>query len=155
MCDLPAIPYISLIYLTPNGSTMQTFELLTMIAFLIMYLGSALRAITMPDQYRDAEVEFYKTGKPGLFELVGFVFTSLAFALLIVHFVTEPARLGQVVLYAMVILFEIIMPFHFMSFYRSRMVSSLKNKTPADYKSSGLKRMAIGVVIILLPLIYP
>ena len=133
---------------------MQTFELLTMVAFLIMYLGSALRAITTPEQYRDAEVEFYKTGKPGVFELIGFIFTSLAFALLILHFVTETARLGQIVLYAMVILFEIIMPFHFMSFYRSRMVSSLKQKTPAEYRSSGLKRLAIGGVIVLLPLIY-
>lgn len=133
---------------------MQPFELLTMIAFLVMYLGSALRAITVPEKYRDAEVEFYKTGKPGLFELVGFLFTSLAFAMLILHFMTENARLGQIVLYAMVILFEIIIPFHFMSFYRTRMVSSLKQKTPAEYRSSGWKRIAIGVVIILLPLLY-
>ena len=49
---------------------MQTFELLTMIAFLTMYLGSALRAIIAPESYRQAEINFYKTGKPGVFELL-------------------------------------------------------------------------------------
>ena len=133
---------------------MQTFELLSMVAFLTMYLGSALRAIAMPEAYRQAELAFYKTGKPGVFELISFMLTSLAFVLLVVHFVMEPARLGQVVLYAMVILFEIIMPFHFMPFYRDRMVSSLGKKTAAEYRSSGMKRLGIGAIIILLPMIY-
>ncbi len=133
---------------------MQTFELLTMVAFLLMYLGSAFRAIVAPEAYRDAEIAFYKSGKPGVFEIASFALTSLAFILLIVHFVLETAAMGQIVLYAMVILFEIILPFHFMSFYRDRMVSTLGKKTAAEYRSSGMKRLAIGAVIILLPLIY-
>ncbi len=133
---------------------MQTFELLTMTAFLIMYLGSALRAVITPEAYRDAEIAFYKSGKPGAFELLSFSFTTLAFMLLILHFVMETASVGQIVLYAMVILFEIILPFHFMPFYRDRMVSSLAKKTPAEYRSSGIKRFGIGAIIILLPLIY-
>ena len=133
---------------------MQTFELLTMIAFLTMYLGSAMRAIIAPAQYRESEIAFYKTGRPGAFELLSFVFTMLAFVFLIVHFVLETASLGQIVLYAMVILFEIILPFHFMPFYRDRMVRTLQRKTDSDYRNSGYKRLAIGAVIILLPLIY-
>ncbi|MCB2203972.1 hypothetical protein KQI65_04430 [bacterium] len=133
---------------------MQTFELLTLVAFLIMYLGSALRAILTPESYREAEITFYKSGKPGAFELISFAFTSLAFILLIVHFVMETAQVGQILLYAMVILFEIILPFHFMPFYRDRMVSTLNKKTPAEYRSSGMKRLAIGAIIILLPMIY-
>lgn len=133
---------------------MQTFELLTMIAFLTMYLGSALRAIIAPGSYRQAEINFYRTGKPGVFELLSFALTSLALALLIVHFVLETAHLSQIVLYVMVILFEVILPFHFMPFYRDRMVKTLKNKSDSDYRNSGLKRLAIGAVIILLPLIY-
>lgn len=133
---------------------MQTFELLTMTAFLIMYLGSALRAIVAPEAYRNAEIEFYKSGKPGVFEILSFSFTTLAFLLLIMHFVMETASAGQIVLYVMVILFEIILPFHFMPFYRDRMVSSLARKTPAAYRSSGIKRFGIGAIIILLPLIY-
>ncbi len=133
---------------------MQTFELLTLIAFLTMYLGSALRAIIAPAQYRQSEIAFYKTGRPGVFEMLSFGLTSLALVFLIIHFVLESASLGQIVLYAMVILFEIILPFHFMSFYRDRMVRTLQNKTDADYRNSGYKRLAIGAVIILLPLIY-
>ena len=80
---------------------MQTFELLTMTAFLIMYLGSALHAVITPEAYRDAEIAFYKSGKPGAFELLSFSFTTLAFMLLILHFVMETASVGQIVLYAM------------------------------------------------------
>jgi uncharacterized protein YjeT (DUF2065 family) len=148
------ILYISTDTFTNLGRAMQTFELLTMVAFLIMYLGSAMRAITSPEAFRQSEVAFYKTGKPGVFEILSFSFTSLAFMLLIAHFVMETAHLGQIVLYAMVILFEIIVPFHFMPFYRDRMVSTLGKKTAAEYRSSGMKRLAIGAIIILLPLIY-
>lgn len=133
---------------------MQTFELLTMIAFLTMYLGSALRAIVAPSQYRQAEITFYKTGRPGVFELLSFTLTTLALIFLILHFILETASLGQIVLYAMVILFEVILPFHFMPFYRDRMVRTLHNKTDTDYRNSGFKRLAIGAVIIVLPLIY-
>ncbi len=133
---------------------MQTFELATMIVFLIMYLGSALRAIMTPDQFRDAEIAFYKSGKPALFELLSFVLTVAAFVLLIMHFVLETAHLSQSLLYGMVILFDIMLPFHFMPFFRERMSSSLKKKTAAQYRSSGMKRLAIGAAIVLLPIIY-
>lgn len=133
---------------------MQTFELLTMIAFLTMYLGSALRAIVSPADYRQAEIAFYKTGRPGAFELISFALTTLALAFLIIHFVLETASLGQILLYAMVILFELILPFHFMPFYRDRMMRTLQQKTDADYRNSGYKRLAIGTVIILLPLLF-
>lgn len=133
---------------------MQTFEFVTMIAFLVMYLGSAFRAIATPEQYRNAEITFYKTGKPTFFESFSFGLTGAAFVFLIIHFVTESARVSQTLLYAMVILFEIMMPFHFMPFFRERMSSSLKKKTPVQYRSSGLKRLAIGAAIILLPIIY-
>ena len=133
---------------------MQTFEFATMVAFLIMYLGSAFRAIATPDQYRDAEIVFYKTGKPALFELLSFVLTGAAFVLLVMHFVLETAKVSQILLYAMVLLFDIMMPFHFMPFFRDRMAGSLKQKSASQYRNSGLKRLAIGAAIILLPMIY-
>jgi len=134
---------------------MQTYEFLAMIVFLVMYLGSAVRAIIAPGAYREAEIAFYKSGKPGIFEQLSFILTSLALAFLVLHFVFETPRLGQIVLYAMVILFELILPFHFMPFYRDRMVRTLQNKSDADYRSSGYRRLVIGAVIVLLPLIYP
>lgn len=134
---------------------MQTFELLTTIVFLLMYAGSALRAIIAPERYREAELAFYRSGKPALFELLGFVLTGAAFALLIVHFVVETPRLGQLLLYAMVIIFDIMLPFHFLPFFRERMAGSLKQKTPDQYRNSGYKRLAISAAIIILPLIYP
>ncbi|MBE0643624.1 MAG: hypothetical protein IH600_06055 [Bacteroidetes bacterium] len=133
---------------------MQTFELAAMIVFLVMYIGSALRAITAPEQYRSAEIAFYKSGKPAMFELLSFVLTGAAFALLILHFVLETARLSQIVLYAMIILFDVMLPLHFTPFFRDRMAGSLKQKTPAQYRNSGWKRMAIGAAIILIPIIY-
>ncbi|MFZ1731890.1 MAG: hypothetical protein WBQ23_13305 [Bacteroidota bacterium] len=133
---------------------MQTFELATMITFLAMYVGSAMRAIAAPDQYRESEIAFYKTGKPAIFELLSFLLTGAAFVLLMLHFVMEKAHMSQALLYGMVILFDIMLPFHFTPFFRERMASSLKKKTASQYRSSGLKRLAISAVIILLPIIY-
>ncbi len=133
---------------------MQTFELLALVAFLASYLLSALRAIATPEQYREREIEFYRSGKLGVFELATFVLTGLALGLLIVHFVLETPKISQILLYAMIIIFDVMMPFHFFPFFRNRMVSSLKQKTAAQYRSSGLKRLAIAAVIILIPLIY-
>ena len=133
---------------------MQTFELYALIVFLLSYVGSALRAIVMPEQFRDSELEFYKSGKPGIFEIANFALTGAAFVLLVVHLVTETPHLYQILLYGMIILFDMMIPFHFMKFFRDRMVGTLKQKTAEQYRSSGLKRLGIAAVIVLLPLIY-
>ncbi|MDX9758122.1 MAG: hypothetical protein RBU27_03085 [Bacteroidota bacterium] len=133
---------------------MQLFELLTTIAFLTMYAGSALRAIIAPASYRAAEIAFYKSGKPALLELAAFVLTGVAFVFLLVHFIIEIPRVSQILLYGMVILFEIMLPFHFLPFFRDRMVSTLSVKTAEKYRSSGLTRLGIAALIILIPLIY-
>ncbi len=133
---------------------MQTLELFALIAFLTSYVGSALRAIATPEQYRTSEMEFYRSGKPGWFELVNFALTGMAFVLLVAHFILEIPRVSQILLYAMIILFDLMIPFHFMKFFRDRMVGTLKQKTAAQYRNSGLKRLAIAAAIILLPLIY-
>ena len=133
---------------------MQTFELATLLAFLVMYVGSALRAIVDPKGYRESEISFYRSGRPGLFELLTFGLTGVALAFLIIHFVLETARVSQILLYAMVILFSIMVPFHFMPFFRERMTSTLRQKTDAQYRSSGYKRLAIAAVMVVIPLIY-
>ena len=133
---------------------MQLFEFLTTLAFLTMYAGSALRAIIAPEAYRSAEIAFYKSGKPALFELAAFVLTGAAFVLLVIHFVTETPRVSQILLYGMVILFDIMLPFHFLPFFRERMASTLSVKTPEKYRSSGLTRLGIAALIVLFPLIY-
>ncbi|MBR9977439.1 MAG: hypothetical protein KFH87_05070 [Bacteroidetes bacterium] len=133
---------------------MQTFELLTMVTFLTMYLGSAIRAIVAPDGYRAAEIAFYASGKPALFELAGFLLTGVAFVFLVLHFILEPVQLAQSLLYALVLLITLMMPFHFIRFYRERMTHSLKKKSSAAYRSSGVKRIVIGAAIVLLPYIY-
>lgn len=133
---------------------MQNFEIATLIVFLTMYAGSALRAILDPKGYRESEIAFYRSGRPGTFELLTFLMTGAALALLIVHFVLETAKVSQVLLYAMVILFDLMIPFHFMPFFRERMASSLKQKSDAQYRSSGFKRLAIAAAIIIIPFIY-
>jgi hypothetical protein len=133
---------------------MQTFELLATIVFLVMYAGSAVRAIIAPEQYRDSEIAFYKSGRPALFELTGFVLTGAAFVLLVLHLTLETPLISQLLLYGMVMLFALMLPFHFLPFFRERMASSLKQKSAEKYRGSGLKRLAIAAAIVLLPLIY-
>ena len=133
---------------------MQTFDLLALVTFLLSYAGSALRAVAMPDSFRNAEIEFYRSGKPGVFELLTFGLNGLALAFLVIHFVMETAQWYHALMYAMIILFDLMTPFHFMPFFRDRMVSSLKQKTAEQYRSSGLKRLGIAAVMVLLPLVY-
>ena len=134
---------------------MQTFEASALILFVVSYLFGALRSYFTPEVYRQEELQFYKSGKPSTMLLVSFLLASAAFVMLIVHFILEDIRIGQLVLYYQVILFEIVFPFHFMPFFRDRMVKTLTKKTAADYRKHGLKRLAIAVVIIALPFIYP
>jgi len=133
---------------------MQTFEFLTLIFFLLPYITGALRAILMPEQYRNAEIRFYQSGKPHVFQWFTFGFNGLALVFLILHFLLETAQAAQILLYAMVILYELMIPFHFMPFFRDRMVSSLKQKSNEKYRRSGLNHIGIAVVIILLPVLF-
>jgi hypothetical protein len=130
---------------------MKPFELATMALFLSSYLFTALRAILTPDAYRSNEVKFYKQGTMVWDVLLPFVLGALAFPALLLHFVMEPARLGEILLYAQVMLFLVIMPMHFMPFMRNRMTRTLSGKSNADYRKSGLQKIAIAAVMIALP----
>ena len=133
---------------------MQPIATLALAVFLLMYLMSAIRALVSPASFREAELQFYKTGHPGFFILATFSLGSLSFALVVVHLIFETINPGQAILYFQVVLFEIVMPFHFMPFFRQRMVSTLGQKSQAQYRSLGWKRIAISTAMIALPLIY-
>jgi hypothetical protein len=133
---------------------MQTIETIALAVFLLMYLMSAVRALTAPMAFREAELSFYKTGKPGPFLLANFVLGSLAFALVVVHLLFETPRIAEGILYFQVVMFEIVLPFHFMPFFRQRMVNTLGKKTADQYRSLGWKRIAIAVVMVAVPLLY-
>jgi hypothetical protein len=134
---------------------MQKFETLTLVVFLVPYLLTAIRAITMPAQYKEAEIQFYKTGKPALFDLLFFVLSSAAFVLLVMHFSTEKARMAQLVLYVLVIMTEATIPLTFFPFLRERTKSTLKRKTTVDYRNAGLRKLAIATVMVALPFLLP
>jgi hypothetical protein len=133
---------------------MQTFELLTMVSFLAAYVAGALRAIVTPELFREREIEFYRSGRPGIFEIWTFSLQGLALGMLAAHFVLETPKVSQILLYGMVIVFDLMIPFHFLPFFRDRMASTLKQKTAVQYRSSGMKRLILAAGIILLPLIY-
>ena len=132
---------------------MQPFELATFLTFISSYLVAASRAIFTPLDYRDAEIRFYQSGRPGGLELATFVLGGAAFAVMLAHFIFEHARLGEIVLYAQVSLFVLVLPFHFMPFLRKRMVSTLSRKSRVDYTHSGFKKIFIALVMVLLPVI--
>jgi hypothetical protein len=134
---------------------MQKYETLTLVVFLVPYLLTAGRAIAMPAQYKEAEIQFYKTGKPALFDLLFFVLSTAAFALLVMHFSTETPRMAQLVLYVLVIMTEATIPLLFFPFLRERTKSTLNRKTTGDYRNAGLRKVAIAAVMIALPLILP
>ncbi|MBL0176449.1 MAG: hypothetical protein IPP94_14495 [Ignavibacteria bacterium] len=134
---------------------MQKFETLSLILFLCAYLLTAIRAIATPAQYKEAELRFYKTGKPGSFDLLFFALSSAAFAMLLVHFITEVPKLGQLVLYVQIIMTELTIPLNFISFLRDRTKNTLNKKTSADYRNAGLRKFAIAAVMLILPFVVP
>jgi hypothetical protein len=132
---------------------MQPFEIATLALFLISYLYSAVRSIATPEQYRSAEVEFYKTGKQHPVDRIMFGVGALSFVTLMIHFAREPFHVGQLVLYAQVVLFLVVLPMHYIDVARKRMSKTLGTKSNKDYRNSGLKKFAIAAVMIALPLI--
>ncbi len=132
---------------------MQTFEFFALVFFLHAYLLQALRSIAYPVKYREAEIRFYKTGKPGLFEYTVWGFIAAALAALLAHFITEQPRIGQLLLYIQTLMFALSAPLNFIPFLRTRTKNTLNAKSASDYRSSGLRRLLIAAIMIILPLI--
>ena len=133
---------------------MQPYEIATLSLFAAYSAMQALRALLAPGKYKEAELRFYKTGKPDLFDAAVFVLTGAALVALILHFTAERARLGQLLLYVQVILFAATLPLNFMPFLRERTKSTLNRKSTADYKSSGLKKLVLIAITVLAPFIF-
>jgi hypothetical protein len=134
-------------------NVMQPIEQFALIAFLFSSFYQAARAIAAPDAYREEEVRFYKTGKPGVTEVVTFGVGEIAFILTLLHVILETPKLGQALLYAQVLLFTVMLPLHFMPFMRNRMSRTLGAKSNADYRRSGMIKVVVGAVMIALPFV--
>lgn len=134
---------------------MQPLETTALILFLLSYSFSGSYAIIAPDRYRNSEIDFYRSGKPGWQELLVFIPALAAFPVVLLHLIFEVPRLSEAILYGQVVLFVIAMPFHFQAVFRSKMVSTLQKKTDADYRKSGKRKLLIGAVMIALPLVIP
>lgn len=121
--------------------------------FVLSYLIASARGLTAPGEYRDAEVEFYRTGKPGGLLIMLFLLNELAFVIAVVHAVTEGVVLGFGLMYAMTAMQSLLLPFHFLPFFRSRMVTSLRLKTESEYRSAALKKLIIAGGMVLFPFV--
>jgi hypothetical protein len=132
---------------------MQPFEIATLSLFLFSYLYTAARSIATPEQYRVSEVEFYKTGKQHWLDKAMFGVGAASFLTLMLHFVLESFRVGQLLLYGQVILFIVVLPMHYIDIARKRMSRTLGTKSNANYRASGWKKVAIAAIMIALPLI--
>ncbi|MDH7515393.1 MAG: hypothetical protein QHI48_05945 [Bacteroidota bacterium] len=132
---------------------MQPFELATLVLFLASYLLPAVRAILRPVSFREAEIVFYKTGKPRLFEILVWVLIGASVVTLIIHFAVEKPRVGQLLLYVMVLMFALVVPLNFVPFLRTRTQKTLNEKSAADYRASGIRKIAVAALIVLLPFI--
>jgi hypothetical protein len=132
---------------------MQQFELAALVLFLLSYLYSGARAVFTPTSYKEEELRFYSSGKMKADEYI--VFGAGVFSLLavILHFVLETARIGEIALYVQIALFIIVLPFHFMGLFKARMQSTLKKKNEGDYRKAGMRKFLIGALMIAAPFI--
>lgn len=132
---------------------MQPLELTGLILFLISYLYAGFRALLTPEGYREEEIRFYTKGGMKADEYIVFGFGLLAFIVVIFHAILEGPRMGQILLYGQVVMFVLVLPFHFMSLFRGRMSSTLKKKTDKEYKSAGTRKIIVSALMILAPII--
>lgn len=128
---------------------MQPLEFTGLVLFLVSYLYSGFRALVTPEGYREEELRFYTKGGMKTDEIIVFGAGALSFIIVILHAFFETLRIGEILLYAQVIMFVIILPFHFMDLFRGRMVSTLKKKTDKDYKNAGFRKVVISGLMIL------
>jgi hypothetical protein len=128
---------------------MQPLEITGLVLFLVSYLYSGFRALLTPEGYREEELRFYSKGGMRMDEIIVFGAGALSFLVVILHAFFETLRVGEILLYAQVILFVIVLPFHFMDLYRGRMVSTLKKKSDKDYKNAGFRKVVVSGLMIL------
>lgn len=133
---------------------MQPFETLTLVLFLLQYLYTAVRSIATPDQYRAAEVAFYKTGKASVPDAVMMAGGAASFLTFLGHLMFEAPYPGQLLLYGQVVMFAVVLPLHFLAITQKRMSKTLGAKSNSDYRNSGYKKIAIAVVMVALPVIF-
>jgi hypothetical protein len=133
---------------------MKPLELATLVLFLASYLFTAFRAILTPEGYRSSEVRFYKENVKGWDIMLPFALGALSLPALIVHFIVETPRVGELLLYVQVLLFVVVLPMHFTSFMRKRMTSTLSGKSNSDYRRSGIIKVLVSGAMIALPLLF-
>ena len=98
-------------------------------------------------------MRFYTTGKAGPFELLIFFLSFASFVLLVIHLTKEQPKIGQLLLYVQVIMFTATIPLNFIPFLRKRTKNTLSRKSTANYRTSGLGKLALAALTVLVPFI--
>ena len=98
-------------------------------------------------------MDFYKTGKARALDTTMLIMGASSVIPLLLHFIFESFRVGQLILYAQVILFMLVFPMHFLPVARKRMSKALGAKSNADYRNSGYRKLLLAALMIALPLI--
>ena len=127
----------------------QPLEITGLVLFLISYMYSGFRALITPTGYREEELRFYGKGGMKFDEIVVFGAGAASFVVVLLHVIFETPRVGEILLYGQVILFVMVLPFHFLSLFRGRMASTLKKKSDKDYKNAGLRKIVVSGLMIL------
>jgi hypothetical protein len=132
---------------------MQPYEFIALALFLVSYAGSGVLSLLRPSAFRASELDFYTRGTMKWDLLLVFVTGGLSFIALVLHVVMEEPRFGQILLYVQSTIFALLLPLHFSEFFKNRMKGVLARKGEAAYRSSGMRKLAVSLAMIILPLV--
>jgi hypothetical protein len=133
--------------------SMQPFEFIALALYLLSYAGSGIFSLLRTSAFRSSELDFYSKGTIKWDLLFVFATGGLSFIALLLHVVLEGPRLGQILLYVQSTIFAVLLPLHFSEFFKNRMKGVLAQKGEAAYRSSGMKKLAVSLAMIILPLV--
>ncbi len=134
---------------------MELFESVMFFSFLANYTGGAARAFICPEKERISEVRFFSSSQLHFSDAVMFSLAAVAAVAMVAHIWLEGFVWSQSVLYGNLSLFIFFALAHLTNTFRHRRLERARAATLSSYKAAGLRRFAVIVLMVALPLTLP
>lgn len=134
---------------------MQPFESVMFGAFLGSYSYGAVRALFWPERFRISQIRFFSSEGLYFSDIVVFGLASVAAMAMVAHLSMEKFVPGHIILYTNLVLFVVFSSAHWTSVFRERKLLQAMAASPSSYKALGLRRVALIILMVALPITLP
>ncbi len=133
----------------------QPIESVMFFTFLLSYSYVAVRNLFWPEQARIDKIRFFSAPSLYLSDTLVFGLAAVGAAAMVGHLWIEGFVLGQILLYLNLILFVLLSAAHWTSVFRIRKLEKARAARISSYKAAGLRRLAVIILMIVLPITLP